>query len=65
MDTSIASKGLGKGTPCLEEDVISTSIVQLVSNEKLDLIKSSRNNLVPSHVLYVDDILFFLLWEDV
>ncbi|KAI5407624.1 hypothetical protein KIW84_053757 [Lathyrus oleraceus] len=44
---------------CLAEDVISRSISKLVSQGVLELIKSSRNNLVPSLIFYVDVVLIF------
>ncbi|CAI8597348.1 unnamed protein product [Vicia faba] len=34
-------------------------IFNAVSKEEIDLIKASRHNLVPSHVIYVDDIMLF------
>lgn len=40
---------------------MSTSISNLVSHGNLDLIKSSRNNLVPSHIFYADDILILCI----
>lgn len=43
----------------LEEDVLSRSIRKLVEQGKLELIKGSRNQAVPSHTLYADDIMVF------
>jgi hypothetical protein len=45
---------------CLAEDVLSRSISKLVSDGKLlDLIKGTRNHLVPSHTFYADDLMIF------
>lgn len=65
MDILIAVEVSNKEIPlshllfCLAEDVISRSISKLVSQGVLELIKSSRNNLVPSHIFYVDVVLIF------
>lgn len=42
---------------CLDEDVLSMSIGKLVLNGEFDLIKSSKNTFIPSHILYANDIL--------
>jgi hypothetical protein len=44
---------------CLAEEGISRSITKLVKEGKLSLFLGSRNNLVASHILYVDDIMLF------
>ncbi|MCI10142.1 RNA-directed DNA polymerase (Reverse transcriptase), partial [Trifolium medium] len=43
----------------LAEEVLSRGITKLVADGKVDLIKASRNNYVPSHCLYADDIMVF------
>lgn len=43
----------------LEEEVLSRWISKLVDNNQINLIKGSRNCFVPSHSLYVDDIMIF------
>lgn len=43
----------------LAEEILSRSITKLVEEGSLKLIKSSRDNYTPSHVLYIDDILIF------
>jgi hypothetical protein len=59
------SRGVRQGDPlspllfCLAEEVISRSITKLVREGKLTLIKGSRTMNVPSHILYVDDIMLF------
>jgi len=58
-------RGVRQGDPlspilfCLAEDVLSRSIKNLVEQGKVELIKGSRNHYVPSHTLYVDDIMVF------
>ncbi|CAJ2662070.1 unnamed protein product [Trifolium pratense] len=58
-------RGVRQGDPlspllfCLAEEVLSRGISMLVSNGSLDLIKGSKNSLVPSHCLYADDIMVF------
>jgi len=44
---------------CLAEDVLSRSISKLVSEGKLDLIIGAKNYKIPSHTLYVDDVMIF------
>jgi hypothetical protein len=59
------TRGVRQGDPlspllfCLAEDVLSRSISKLVSDGKLDLIKGTRNHLVPSHTFYADDLMIF------
>ena len=59
------SRGVRQGDPlspllfCLAEEVISRSTTKLVREGKLKLILGSRNNPVPSHILYADDIMLF------
>ncbi|GAU47191.1 hypothetical protein TSUD_350560 [Trifolium subterraneum] len=58
-------RGVRQGDPlspllfCLAEEVLSRGIAKLVSDGSTDLIKGSRNSLVPSHCLYADDIMVF------
>lgn len=42
---------------CIAEEVLSRGILDLVAQGKLSQMQASRNNLVPSHCLYADDIL--------
>jgi hypothetical protein len=44
---------------CIAKEVLSRGLAKLVEDGKLDLIKGSRHSLVPSHCLYVDDIMVF------
>ncbi|XP_058749148.1 uncharacterized protein LOC131622118 [Vicia villosa] len=44
---------------CLAEEVISMRILQLVLDRKLNLISDPKNIMVPSHILYVGDVLIF------
>ncbi|GAU35943.1 hypothetical protein TSUD_394910 [Trifolium subterraneum] len=59
------SRGVRQGDPlspllfCLAEDVLSRSISKLVSQGSLNLIKGTRNFMVPSHSFYADDLLIF------
>ncbi|GAU45776.1 hypothetical protein TSUD_24400 [Trifolium subterraneum] len=59
------SRGVRQGDPlspllfCLAEDVLSRSISELVSQGSLNLIKGTRNFMVPSHSFYADDLLIF------
>ncbi|GAU50480.1 hypothetical protein TSUD_409650 [Trifolium subterraneum] len=61
----LADRGVRQGDPlspllfCLAEEVLSRGIAKLVSDGSMDLIKGSRNSLVPSHCLYADDIMVF------
>lgn len=54
--------GVHQGDPlsplsfCLAEYILSRGISMLVSNGGLELIMSSRNNLVPSHIFYANRI---------
>ncbi|MCI10694.1 RNA-directed DNA polymerase (Reverse transcriptase), partial [Trifolium medium] len=57
--------GVRQGDPlspllfCIAEDVLSRSISKLVLDGKLDLIKGTRHNMVPSHTFYADDLMIF------
>ncbi|XP_058756625.1 uncharacterized protein LOC131629842 [Vicia villosa] len=59
------SNGVRQGDPlspllfCLAEEVLSRGIKKLVNENKINLIKASRNYFVPSHTLYADDIMIF------
>lgn len=59
------SRGVRQGDPlspllfCLAEEVMSRSITKLVREGKLKPILGSRDNTVPSHILYADDIMIF------
>jgi len=59
------SKGVRQGDPlapllfCLAEEVLSRSITKIVREGKLKFFNGSRNNHVPSHILYADDIMIF------
>lgn len=44
---------------CLVEEVLSRGIFHLVASNQINLTKTSRNSFVPSHTLYVDDIMIF------
>jgi len=44
---------------CLAEEVLSRGINKLVQEGKVGLIKSYRNHFIPSHTLYVDDVMIF------
>jgi len=44
---------------CIAEDVLSRSISLLVKHGKLSLINSSRYHNIPSHIMYVDDVMIF------
>ena len=58
-------RGVRQGDPlssllfCLVEDVLSISISNLVREGKIKQIKGTRHSMVPSHILYVDDIMLF------
>jgi hypothetical protein len=59
------TRGVRQGDPlshllfCLAEDVLSIGISKLVADGKLDLIKGTRNVMVPSHSFYADDLMIF------
>lgn len=59
------SRGAGQGDMfsmllfCLVKDVLSRRILQLVASHKLELIVGLKNIIVPSHILYGDDVLIF------
>jgi len=59
------SRGVRQGDPlspllfCLAEEVLSRGISKLVENGHLQLIKGTRHNALPSHILYVDDVMLF------
>nr|ABN09154.1 RNA-directed DNA polymerase (Reverse transcriptase) [Medicago truncatula] len=59
------SRGVRQGDPlspllfCLAEDVLSRSLTKLVEQGKLKQMRGTRNCLVPSHILYADDIMIF------
>jgi len=59
------TRGVRQGDPlspllfCLVEEVMSRSITKMVREGHLKLIIGSRDNLVPSHILYADDIMIF------
>ncbi|MCH82144.1 RNA-directed DNA polymerase (Reverse transcriptase) [Trifolium medium] len=61
----LADRGVRQGDPlspllfCLAEEVLSRSISKLVVDGRHDLIEGTTNSLVPSHILYADDILIF------
>lgn len=44
---------------CLAEDVLSRCISNLVREGKIKQIKGTRHSMVPSHILYDDDIMLF------
>ncbi|XP_058775611.1 uncharacterized protein LOC131649884 [Vicia villosa] len=58
-------RGVRQGDPvspllfCLSQDVLSRSITKLITIGNLKLIKTSNNLVIPSHVMYADDILIF------
>jgi hypothetical protein len=58
-------RGVRQGDPlspllfCLAEEVFSRGISKLVVDGNMELIKGSRNSLVPSHCLYANDIMVF------
>lgn len=59
------NRGFRQGDPTypflfyLAKDVLSRSLSKLVSHGGLDLIRSSTNNFVLSHIFYANDILIF------
>ncbi|WJX39138.1 hypothetical protein P8452_26715 [Trifolium repens] len=61
----LADRGVRQGDPlspllfCLAEEVLSRGISKLVVDGNMELIKGSRNSLVPSHCLYANDIMVF------
>jgi hypothetical protein len=44
---------------CIAEEALDRGITHLVETGKLTLIKGARGTLVPSHVMYVDDLMIF------
>jgi len=59
------SRGVRQGDPlspllfCLAEDVLTRSLTRLMEQGKLKQMKGSRHCLIPSHILYADDIMIF------
>jgi hypothetical protein len=59
------SRGVRQGDPlspllfCLAEEVLSRGITNLVNAGQLKLIQGIRNNTIPSHCLYADDVMIF------
>jgi hypothetical protein len=58
-------RGVRQGDPlspllfCIAEEALDRGITHLVETGKLTLIKGARGTLVPSHVMYVDDLMIF------
>lgn len=44
---------------CIAEDVLNRGITNLVNEGKVELIKSSRHQHIPSHTLYAEDVMVF------
>lgn len=61
------TKGVCHGDPlspllfCIAEDVLNRSIVRLVDTGKLMDITDQIGILIPSHVIFVDDIMVFYI----
>lgn len=55
----LAGKSSASPAICITEDVLSRGLPNLVPNNKTGLIKASKNMVVPSYTLYVDDIMIF------
>jgi len=59
------NRGVRQGDPlspllfCIAEEVLSRSISILAEQGKIDLISASRNNHIPSHCFYADDLMVF------
>jgi len=59
------SRGVIQGDPLsplllyIAEDVLSRGITKLVEEGKVELIKGSRHQTIPSHTLYADDVMVF------
>lgn len=49
----------------LVEEILIRSIAKLVLHDSLKLIKSRKNTYIPSHVIYVDEILISFKGEDI
>ncbi|PNX96059.1 ribonuclease H [Trifolium pratense] len=59
------ARGVRQGDPlspllfCLAEEVLSRGLTKLVNDGHLKLIKGTRSNHIPSHILYADDVMLF------
>lgn len=55
----LAGKSSASPAICITEDVFSRGLPNLVPNNKTRMIKATKNMVVPSYTLYVDDIMIF------